>query len=114
MRSSPRVNTELVSGYSTRRVVALEVPGGCLEPRAGDNGCDMAKESPTRADIEMDAVLLERVIAEYREMPGLALTLPQAVRLWGFDERTCERLMSMLVDGGVLRRLRDGRFARAD
>jgi hypothetical protein len=27
--------------------------------------------------------LVERVLGEYREMPGLALTIEQARRLWG-------------------------------
>jgi hypothetical protein len=74
----------------------------------------MANENPRTADMDVDAALLERVVAEYREMPGLALTLPQAVRLWGFDARTCERLMSTLETRGLLRRLRDGRFASAE
>lgn len=56
------------------------------------------------------AKLLTRVVAEYREMPGLALTVPQAARLWGCDERTSEEVVSTLMEQGVLRRLRDGRF----
>ena len=31
-----------------------------------------------------------RVESEYREMPGLRLTLPQAARLWGLERGTCE------------------------
>jgi hypothetical protein len=31
----------------------------------------------------IDAGLIERVLGEYREMPGLALTIEQARRLWG-------------------------------
>ncbi len=34
--------------------------------------------------------LLQRVRAEYLEMPGLKLTAPQARRLWGLDCATCD------------------------
>ena len=37
----------------------------------------------------IDARLIERVLGEYREMPGLALTIEQARRLWGCDAATC-------------------------
>ena len=37
--------------------------------------------------------ILRRAEGEYREMPGLSLTLPQAARLWGLDCDTCERVL---------------------
>jgi hypothetical protein len=43
------------------------------------------------------AHLLERVRAEYEEMPGLCLTLPQAQRLWGLDRSSCEVVLGALV-----------------
>jgi hypothetical protein len=61
----------------------------------------------------MDAIV-HRVIGEYIEMPGLALTVKQAMRLWACDEVTCRRIVTVLVERGVLRRLRDGRFVRGD
>lgn len=54
--------------------------------------------------------LAVRITGEYREMPGLALTLPQACRLWQLDARTCERLLDELVMDGTLARTPDGRF----
>ena len=42
--------------------------------------------------------LVSRVRAEYREMPGLKLTLSQACRLWQLDQQTCEALLKGLVD----------------
>ena len=33
--------------------------------------------------------LLLRIEGEYREMPGLSLTVSQAERLWGLDSSTC-------------------------
>jgi hypothetical protein len=48
--------------------------------------------------------LLRVVQAEYREMPGLHLTKPQAQRLWGLDESTCSAMFDTLVDAQFLRR----------
>jgi len=57
--------------------------------------------------------LLELVQAEYAEMPGLSVTLPQAQRLWVADRAMCEEVFSRLVSAGVLRRTTAGRFVRA-
>ncbi len=38
-------------------------------------------------DDRLDALLIERVLSEYREMPGLALTLDQACRSVGVRRR---------------------------
>ena len=46
--------------------------------------------------------LVARVRGEYREMPGLRLTVLQACRLWHVDVPTCERLFEQLVTEGVL------------
>jgi hypothetical protein len=43
-----------------------------------------------------------RIRSEYVEMPGLALTLPQAARLWGLSENRSALLLSMLVETGFL------------
>jgi hypothetical protein len=58
--------------------------------------------------------LVIRVRGEYREMPGLSLTVPQAQRLWGLDGVTCQRLFERLVEAKFLRRSRHGRFIRWD
>lgn len=47
--------------------------------------------------------LLRRVAAEYREMPGLSLTIAQASRLWGIDRDTCVAVLQALVADGQLR-----------
>lgn len=46
--------------------------------------------------------LCMRVQAEFREMPGLKLTLPQASRLFSIEPTRCERVLSALVDAGHL------------
>jgi hypothetical protein len=60
----------------------------------------------------MARALLSRVRAEYLEMPGLRLTVSQAQRLCGIEERLCETLLDLLVEERFLRRTRDGAYAR--
>lgn len=54
--------------------------------------------------------LIVRVRGEYREMPGLSLTVPQAQKLWGLEQTTCERLFDRLVEANFVRETRHGRF----
>jgi len=65
-------------------------------------------------DDSIDARLVDRVLGEYREMPGLALTIEQARRLWGCDAATCTRIVDVLVERRVLRWSRDRRLIRAE
>jgi hypothetical protein len=62
--------------------------------------------SPTSA-------LLRRIQNEYREMPGLALTEAQAMRLWAIDDKTCRAALTMLLQRGFLKRTRLGVYIRA-
>ena len=54
-----------------------------------------------------------RVRAEFMEMPGMKLTLPQAARLFNLDASRCERVLGSLVDSGALSAA-GGVFMRAD
>lgn len=54
--------------------------------------------------------LFERIVAEYREMPGLKLTRAQAARLWCLDALECEALLEGLVTAGFLRITPTGAF----
>ena len=54
--------------------------------------------------------LVRRIESEYREMPGLNLTVAQAERLWGVDHATCVRALTLLVTRRVLRRTPAGRY----
>ena len=56
--------------------------------------------------------ILVRVEGEYREMPGLSLTLAQARRLWGLDHSTCELVLTRLIEHGVLKRAANGTYVR--
>jgi hypothetical protein len=65
------------------------------------------------AQQDSTALITERVRGEFREMPGLTLTLAQAGRLWSLDAGTCMDVLSHLVDAGFLCRRPDGAFCRA-
>ena len=58
-------------------------------------------------------MIAERVRGEFREMPGLALTLAQAGRLWSLDAATCAEVLAQLVGTGFLCQRPDGAFCRA-
>jgi len=45
-----------------------------------------------------------RARAEYNEMPGLRLTLPQASRLFNLEPQLCAGVLESLVDAGFLQR----------
>jgi hypothetical protein len=49
-----------------------------------------------------DAAVLFRIRAEFDEMPGLKLTLPQASRLFQLEAVRCEQVLGSLVDAGQL------------
>lgn len=58
----------------------------------------------------LDDALLQRMRAEFREMPGLKLTAAQATRLWHLDPLRSEELLNSLVVDGLLRRSADGAY----
>ena len=73
--------------------------------------------TPNRAALTPSALspqLLNRIRSEYREMPGLRLTLLQARRLWGLDILTCSAALSALEASGFLSTTRDGAFVLGD
>jgi hypothetical protein len=57
-------------------------------------------------------LIRERIRGEFREMPGLTLTLAQAQRLWNVDLATCTDVLSQLVEAGFLCRRSDGAYGR--
>lgn len=64
----------------------------------------------------MDAMpqkaLLERIRAEFLEMPGLQLTVEQAGRLCGLREPVCQAVLDGLVDAKFLCRKSTGVYVR--
>ena len=66
----------------------------------------------THAKSEASGDLVRRIESEYREMPGLSLTLAQAQRLWSVDQATCLRVLTLLVTRRVLKRTPAGTYLR--
>ena len=56
------------------------------------------------------AAWIELIDSEYREMPGLRLTLAQAARLWGLPAPQCRALLGALVERGRLMETPDGLY----
>jgi hypothetical protein len=59
------------------------------------------------------AGLLQRVRDEYREMPELKLTKPQATRLFGVAPSVCAAVLRALVMENFLSRTGEGEFVRS-
>ena len=58
----------------------------------------LGSSEPIKSDV------IQRIHAEYLEMPGLRLTLPQAARLFGLATDESQRVLSDLTNDGFLRR----------
>ena len=56
--------------------------------------------------------VLQRIRAEYLEMPGLTLRPEQVQRLCGVDGTLCESVLQALVESGFLSRRPDGAYGR--
>jgi hypothetical protein len=56
--------------------------------------------------------VVQRIRAEYLEMPGLTLRPEQVQRLCGVDSALCESVLEALVESGFLSRRPDGAYAR--
>ena len=54
----------------------------------------------------------QRISTEFRECPGLRLTVAQAARFWGLDQPRVEQILEALVQDAVLVRTPDGAFSR--
>lgn len=63
-----------------------------------------------RRDIASRETLLQLFRSEMRHAPGLALTLPQAARLFNIQQDACERLVDSLAEEGLIQMREDGRI----
>ena len=61
----------------------------------------------------MNHDVLERVRAEYLEMPGMRLTVQQVHRLCGVEVAVCTHVLNTLVAWKFLRLHTDGTYARS-
>ena len=79
------------------------------------------RELPTRREVPTERrehgsreTLRCRVRAEFEEMRGLRLSIPQAIRLFGLREDVCRRILDALTEDGLLRRTSDEKYGRRD
>jgi hypothetical protein len=63
-------------------------------------------------DCDLNPLVLNRVRAEYIEMPGLTLKSEQLQRLCGIDRSVCIEVLRNLVDAGFLAVGEDGSYTR--
>jgi hypothetical protein len=70
----------------------------------------MMAESTVVESVCLDDAVRRRAEAEYREMPGLKLTVQQASRLWHLDAAASAWLLKSMVDAGFLCRVKDGGY----
>jgi hypothetical protein len=61
----------------------------------------------------VEADLRSHIQAEFRDLPGLRLSVEQGERLWSVDHDLCGRVLDELVVAGFLRRDNNHLFARA-
>ena len=54
--------------------------------------------------------LLDRIRGEFREMPGLKISITQACRLWNLNEEVCRDALDALIAEGFLLRTPSGGF----
>ena len=78
--------------------IRMQVPDGFVERR------DHARRE----------ALVRRIVAEFDDMPGLALTASQASRFFGVDQMACGRILATLQMNGTLRRTAQNLYVRAD
>jgi hypothetical protein len=76
-------------------------------PAATHDRCTIELFRTTRQD-----ALLRRVRGEYREMPGMRLTIEQAMRLWNVDRQACADVFNSLVASHFLQMDGFGRFRK--
>jgi hypothetical protein len=91
-----------------------------MEARETSRSRSTRATSPSRIarpdDVRTTPAIREAVLrakGDYREMPGLCLTLPQTARLWRLDRSTCELVLMNLIERRVLKRASNGSYVRA-
>jgi len=70
--------------------------------------------APDRRNHIRRAALVSRILAEFDDMPGMALSLKQAGRFLGVDEAACARILAQLMRDGRLRRNANQQYVRTD
>ncbi len=71
---------------------------------------DHTGRAGVRADTLVKMTLMDRIRAEYREMPGMKLTARQVGRLCGVGAAACQAMLDALVHEGFLSVRTDGTY----
>jgi hypothetical protein len=75
---------------------------------------DAMRSACTVTSTAVPSDILQRVRAEFLEMPGLRLTRAQARRLWAVDETLCDAILAALVDARFLIQSGNVAFMRSE
>jgi Fic family protein len=67
-----------------------------------------------RRNVAQRQALVQRLVSEFDEMPGLRLTLAQASRLFGLSEAAALRILTDLTNRGTLQRSATDFYMRRD
>jgi hypothetical protein len=67
-----------------------------------------------RRNHERRDALVRRILAEFDDMPGMSLSLPQAGRFLGVDTSACARILAALTREGHLRRTVAMQYVRTE
>ena len=67
-----------------------------------------------RRDLVRRDAIVRRITAEFRELPGLVLSLKQASRFLGVDQAACARILEGLAQAGILRKTDAQSYARRE
>ena len=67
-----------------------------------------------RRDHVRREALVRRILAEFDDMPGMALSQKQAGRFLGIDDTACARILAGLMRDGQLRRNASTLWVRAE
>ena len=81
--------------------------------RAAGHVAGRDEEAVARTEVVVNR-MIPRMRREYEHWPRLALTIPQAARLWSADQSVCSAAFRALVRVGFLAHRGDGRFVRRD
>lgn len=55
----------------------------------------------------MDTMLIARIRREFKDHPGIAVTLPQAEILWSVNHQRCTEVFDELLSEGFLKKVDD-------
>lgn len=89
---------------------ASNSPHSSWSAAGSQSGAAPRRTVERRQDLPARERLVQRVLSEFREMPCLRLTPPQAQRLFGLRADIATRVINSLIADGHVRLDPDGRY----